>query len=248
MNYQKIYDSLVDRGRHRIIVGYFEKHHIIPRCIGGSDEDHNLVDLTPEEHFLAHLLLVKLYPQDRKILFAAWMMACSGNKHQLNEGRSKNKLYGWLKRRRSEIGISEETRNKIRKARAKQIITDEQKAKMSETLRKGYANGTNVMSAERKEKIGKTNSRIIREKVKNGTHIVWNKGVPMTDETKHKLSIVFKDQYANGRELSPTSFKEGHVPWNKGKPQDTVKCPHCRKEGGISVMKRWHFNNCKNIK
>lgn len=30
-------------------------------------------------------------------------------------------------------------------------------------------------------------------------------------------------------------------------PQKIVKCPHCNKEGGISVMKRWHFENCRGI-
>lgn len=31
----------------------------------------------------------------------------------------------------------------------------------------------------------------------------------------------------------------------KTKPKETVKCPHCVKEGGIYAMKRYHFNNCK---
>ena len=36
---------------------YVEKHHIIPRCIGGSDHKENLVSLTAREHFVCHLLL-----------------------------------------------------------------------------------------------------------------------------------------------------------------------------------------------
>lgn len=28
------------------------------------------------------------------------------------------------------------------------------------------------------------------------------------------------------------------------KPKEEVTCPHCQKQGGISAMKRWHFNNC----
>ena len=27
--------------------------------------------------------------------------------------------------------------------------------------------------------------------------------------------------------------------------KEIVECPHCHKEGGIGIMKRWHFNNCK---
>lgn len=29
---------------------------------------------------------------------------------------------------------------------------------------------------------------------------------------------------------------------------EIVQCPHCKVEGGLNVMNRWHFKNCKNIK
>jgi hypothetical protein len=31
----------------------------------------------------------------------------------------------------------------------------------------------------------------------------------------------------------------------KGKKQCQITCPHCKKTGGISSMKRWHFDNCQ---
>jgi hypothetical protein len=31
----------------------------------------------------------------------------------------------------------------------------------------------------------------------------------------------------------------------KGKPQERIICPHCKKEGGTTGMKRYHFDNCK---
>ena len=33
----------------------------------------------------------------------------------------------------------------------------------------------------------------------------------------------------------------------KGKKERIVICPHCKKQGGISAMKRWHFENCNKI-
>ncbi|XAO17074.1 homing endonuclease [Escherichia phage FL23] len=60
MNYEKIYNSLIDRARNRALTGYKERHHIIPKCLGGSNDASNLVDLTPEEHYVAHQLLVKI--------------------------------------------------------------------------------------------------------------------------------------------------------------------------------------------
>jgi hypothetical protein len=43
----------------RTISGYTEKHHVIPKCFGGN-EGNNLVQLTAREHFICHLLLVKM--------------------------------------------------------------------------------------------------------------------------------------------------------------------------------------------
>jgi len=40
---------------------HYERHHILPRCLGGSDDLSNLVILTVREHFLAHYLLCKIY-------------------------------------------------------------------------------------------------------------------------------------------------------------------------------------------
>ncbi len=94
MNYLKIYNSLVNRARNRFLTGYTERHHIIPRCMGGSDDPNNLVDLTPEEHFLCHILLVKLYPNYPNLIFALHSMCYNG----VNTKRVSRSLYGQLKR------------------------------------------------------------------------------------------------------------------------------------------------------
>ena len=93
MNYKKIYTNLIEKAKNRSLNGYFETHHIIPKCIGGTNELSNLVNLTPEEHYLAHQLLVKIYPDNYKLVKAAAMMI---------PNRPSNKMYGWLKRRFSE--------------------------------------------------------------------------------------------------------------------------------------------------
>lgn len=49
---------------------YYEKHHIIPKCLGGDNSNENLVLLTAKEHFIAHHLLTKIYPGNHKIYFA----------------------------------------------------------------------------------------------------------------------------------------------------------------------------------
>lgn len=97
MNYLRHYDNLINRARNRKIFGYTESHHIVPRCMGGTDDLFNLVDLTPEEHYVAHQLLVKIYPENHKLVYAATMMCVSSKSHRSN--RSRNKLYGWIKKR-----------------------------------------------------------------------------------------------------------------------------------------------------
>lgn len=97
MDYIKHYEKLINRARLRSSVVYVESHHIIPRCFGGSDEKTNLVDLTPEEHYVAHLLLVKIHNYHPKLVHAATMM-CVRSKTHGDLGRN-NKLYGWLRRR-----------------------------------------------------------------------------------------------------------------------------------------------------
>ena len=57
----EIYLKLIDRATFEHPGFESEKHHIIPRCMGGNDLKNNLVSLTIEEHFLAHKLLAKIY-------------------------------------------------------------------------------------------------------------------------------------------------------------------------------------------
>lgn len=99
MNYNKIYQSLVERGKNRSLgENYKETHHIIPRCMGGSDDKNNLVDLTPEEHFVAHQLLVKMHPKHLGLIRACDIMSkeCYS---QSKFRTSPNKMYGWLRNR-----------------------------------------------------------------------------------------------------------------------------------------------------
>lgn len=64
MNYSRIYDQLVLKAKTEVRskgVVYYEKHHIVPECMNGSNDPCNLVLLTAREHYLAHWLLVKIY-------------------------------------------------------------------------------------------------------------------------------------------------------------------------------------------
>jgi len=95
MNYQKHYDALINRAKNRLLEGYCETHHIIPRCMGGNNDADNLVDLTAEEHYVAHQLLVKMHPNNHKLVAAAIYMTTGSSSNK--KYRMNNKLYKWIK-------------------------------------------------------------------------------------------------------------------------------------------------------
>lgn len=77
MNHQRIYNLIIENAikqNRKRINGYIENHHILPKCLGGTDDKSNLVALTAKEHYLCHKLLCEIYPTNSNIFFAYWCM------------------------------------------------------------------------------------------------------------------------------------------------------------------------------
>ena len=86
MDYKKHYDKLIEKARSRTKPeGYTERHHIIPKCLGGIDDQTNIAVLTAREHFVAHLLLVKIYPENPSMGYSVSIMS----------GKHKRKIPSW---------------------------------------------------------------------------------------------------------------------------------------------------------
>lgn len=85
--YQDFITNILNtRGRHGCGDIYHESHHIIPKCIGGSNEKENLIDLYAREHFIAHKLLAQENPNNIGLVSAYSTMAFMKNdKQQRNE-------------------------------------------------------------------------------------------------------------------------------------------------------------------
>lgn len=149
MNYRKHYNRLIKRARNRILEGYVEKHHVIPKCMNGTDDFSNIVVLTPEEHFLAHLLLIKMYPDEYKLVYAAKIMTVS--KH--GQHRNNNKLYGWLKRKHVKETRPRKQRAKETKPRKTRVLSEEHKRKI------GLATLGRPVSEETRKKLSLSNIR-----------------------------------------------------------------------------------------
>lgn len=89
MDYKKIYEQLIEKRRNNPVPKeiYSEKHHIIPRCMGGTNKKENIVRLTAKEHYMAHALLYKHY-RTSKLAFA-WFNMCRVSEEQKRNITSK---------------------------------------------------------------------------------------------------------------------------------------------------------------
>lgn len=206
MNYQKIYQTLIQTRKTRILEDtiYTETHHILPRCLGGTDDIDNLINLTPEEHVIAHLLLVKIHPNNPKLIYAANMMT----------NRIKNnKEYGWVKR----AFVDAEKRSKIGIKRSKESI-EKQRNTILEKYKNGYVSpilGTSL-SEERKLAISKANKgKIISAKSKSnleGYVMRYGEieGIERYKRDSKKKNSSSLDSYVKryGEKLGPSKYQE----------------------------------------
>jgi hypothetical protein len=232
MNYQKVYNEIIEKAKSRVIVeGYYERHHIIPKCIGGSNKKDNLVNLTAREHFICHWLLARSN-KDPKLWFAFDMM-CRLRTRQQKRYKPSSRAYKEAKEKVSEIRkaniVSEETRNKISEANKGKKRTEVQINNMSEAL-KGIKRSESTKKKMSESKKG-------------------NKNPTKNPEVALKISLSKKGKSSNRKgfilsENTKILISKAQKGVKKGK-QAIVKCDHCGKEGGINSMNRWHNDNCK---
>lgn len=82
--YTKWYYLIIENAKNKDIGGYTEKHHIVPKSLGGNNNKENLVSLTAKEHFICHLLLTKIVDNKNnkvKMVWALWRM-CNGRNYK----------------------------------------------------------------------------------------------------------------------------------------------------------------------
>lgn len=116
------YDTFIsniikERGQWGITNEYFEGHHILPRCLGGEgqtkDKHPNIIRLYPEEHYLAHKLLLEKYPGVKQLEFAFHMMNIQNvKKYKLPEVEYAEAKH-WISENYKNRQFSAETRRKM---------------------------------------------------------------------------------------------------------------------------------------
>jgi len=214
--YKKWYDMIIANAKNREYEGYVERHHIIPRCMGGTNDTENIAELTAREHFLCHWLLTKCVS---KIFYRKKMQNALGKFVQCSRYQERN-----LTSRQYEIArkaISEANKNRFYSEETRKIMSEKSKGRTP--WNKGLK-GSQKCSDEKKALlselyIGKTfderfgeKATLIKEKI---------------SETK-----TGKPSGMLGKTHSPDTRKRISEN-NKGKrgpQQRTDSCPFCSKE------------------
>ena len=135
--YTSTYYNIIYRAKSRPeIMSYTEKHHIVPKSLGGSNGRENLVVLTAREHFICHMLLVRMTENNNryKMVHAAIGMKRS---RSYQPRYINSRLYETLKK---EFAIISSNRNKGKspsvETRLKMSIAGKGKQKSAETKMK----------------------------------------------------------------------------------------------------------------
>lgn len=209
MNYLKIYNNIINKRKIEKPIGYKEKHHIIPRCLNGTDENKNLIELTAREHYICHLLLVKIYKNTKyyyKLLNAFLMMNCKNTK----QNRYYNsRLYEFLRTEFSNLmhhissGYNNSNYEKIWLNNKKlQISKSVKKEEVSKYLLGGWEIGRIInWESYKKQKLYKL-VQILNKKIKQ-----YNKSVKKKYINKNKHHKL-KDRMDKNRELYNFYYQE----------------------------------------
>ena len=258
MEYSKVYNRIIARGKERghdkkKLEGYYEAHHILPKCLGGDDSKENLVLLTAKEHFICHLLLEKMYPNEKGLALAAYRLVY-GNEKFRKEIKVTSKTVDSIKERAIEA-IKQYGRERVHGEEERRIISQKAKERWKRFNDSGRIEDIKKKISESTKKAMMKSEVIAKTKVNAGskwyTNIhtnesmhwyegmdipdpsIWRKGRPkMSNETKEKIK---KIQHNIGYYYNDT-LKENRR-FNEDKPIP---------EGWFKGRKQEYFGNSKN--
>lgn len=201
--YTQWYYNIVNSAKVRTLPNdtYVERHHIIPKSLGGSNDSHNLVQLTAREHYICHRLLVKMLRGVGRTKMTYALIRISQSPYGDRKITSRDVAYIKSLPRQH----TEETKRKISKATS------------------GENNPMYGRDAWSKGKTAETDPIIAKIAQKNKGKTAWNKGVPHSIEARAKMSASRKGRTLSDehkRKLSegkkgPKNPNFGKAPWNK---------------------------------
>jgi hypothetical protein len=225
MNYKNIYQKLIvkakSENREKSDTVYYEAHHIKPRSFGGEGDcrntNHpNIVLLTPKEHYIAHLLLVSIYPNSPAMHKALWNM-CNVKKDIRYKPSAKTYCSIRMEYIKNTIGSNNHFFGKTHSNESKLKIG--LKAKGRQTFL-GKTHSKESKLKMRNSQLGKTLSSDIKNKISlsisGGNHYnakkieclktgkIFGSGKELSEHLNKPFSTI--RSYLNGRVLAPEWF------------------------------------------
>jgi len=183
--------------RNKSDLAYFEAHHIKPKSFGGEGDcrntNHpNIVLLTPKEHYIAHLLLTKIYPNSSAMQKALWSMVIT---KQNVRYKPSSKTYESL--RKTYIVFSKGLNNpfygKKHTEKTKERISIKAKGNTRWLGKHHNENSKLKLSEYRKGKLLSENTKLkIKQSTSGGKHY----------NAKPIICSITKTIFASGKELS----------------------------------------------
>ena len=233
MNYQMVYESLIERRRSQLPSGYSERHHVIPKSLGGDNSRENIVTLTAREHYFCHKLLARIY--GGKMWQALFLMS----------HRSVTSASG-VRVSSRDYSISREmaSREKSIAMTGSASISGEMNPSADKSVYRFSHADHGVVSMKRSELCDKFSlsvkgvSKIVTAAAKSYKGWCFHGLDSESNVTRHKK----KRSSLLGSKLSESHIK---ALVEAKKKQVDVICPFCGVRGKGSVMNRWHFDRCK---
>lgn len=202
---------------------YYESHHIIPKCLGGTGwsnnwNHENIVPLTAREHFICHWLLHEMFPSNKKLLYAFSMMCNVKDKRQFRYVPSSRIVeYCKLKCSENHHSKQQESRKKLsekRLGKSYEDISDMETVARWKNKKRDYMIKNNPM-----------HNKEIVNRMTGSNNPFYNK--------KHSAETIEKLK----RKRKKSTLKRVYP---------IIECPYCGKIGRSCNMTRYHFKNCKN--
>lgn len=245
--YTKWYNQIINRAKGRILEPPFERHHIKPRSLGGTDDRDNIAFITPREHFICHWLLIKMTTGEEyyKMLNALRIMRAENPGQKRYKTKITSRVYESIKSEYAKLQ-SEKVRGANNPMYGDKFYrSDEGKQRQREAIL-GANNGAKQEEARQKitnSKLGKKRAPFSEEwranmaAKKQGDNNP-RYGVEVSEETRLKM----RDKAMGRKQSAETIAKK--IAATQGKKRQKLLCPHCQKMIAVNTYPRWHGDRC----
>lgn len=227
------------------IKGETEAHHICPKSLDLFPEykcfkinPWNKINLTYRQHFIAHYILSKIYP-DSKQIYAFWAMCNKQSPNNTRNYKVNSKIFESTKKLVSEK-ISQNNKNRKNPTKSKQklnmVSCYDSNKNYTEVTRQEFNNRNDLYGVnkfmDRSYMQTEEYKNSIRGKHKNKIHI-------LNESTGDKKFIL----ESNFNKFKNLGYIKKLVTYNR--KEYLKECPFCNKTIDPSNYARWHGDNCK---